>query len=92
MPSHNRFGCDQHERLLPAGPESSQNNPEQLVCGRQSTTRSLGVQSEQLLTERQVFEKEILSGAEHASYPADEVPERADHNENPIAFRISPSL
>jgi hypothetical protein len=50
----------------------------------------LGVQSEQLLTERQAFEKEILSGAEHANYPADEVPEQADYNENPIALRISP--
>ena len=45
MPSHNRLRCDQHERLLPTGPESPQNNPEQLVHGRQSRTRSLGVQS-----------------------------------------------
>src|SRR5215470_12253257 len=43
MPSHNRFRCDQHERLLPAGPQSSQNNPEQLMRGRQSATRSLDV-------------------------------------------------
>jgi hypothetical protein len=92
MPSHNRLRCDQHERLLPAGPESPQNNPEQLVHGRQSRTRSLGVQSQQLLTEREVFEKEILTGAERANHPANEVPERAEHNEILSQCRITPSL
>src|SRR5580704_9311650 len=41
---------DQYERLPPAGPARSQRNPEQLARGRQSTARSLRVQSQQLLT------------------------------------------
>ena len=42
--------------------------------------------SQQLLTERQVFEKEILTGTEPANYAADEVSEAADHDENLIAM------
>lgn len=53
---------------------------------RQSVTRSSAVQSKQLLSERQVFEKEILAGAEQANHPTDEVPKRGDHSENLIAI------
>jgi len=81
MPSHNRLRRDEHKRSFPAGPEFSQNNPEQLMCGRQSETGSSAVQSKQLLSERQVLEKEILAGAEQANHPADEVPKRGDHSE-----------
>jgi hypothetical protein len=46
--------------------------------GRQSETGSSAVQSKQLLSERQVFEKEILAGAEQANHPADDVLKRGD--------------
>jgi hypothetical protein len=39
------------------------------------------VQCEKWLAEGQVFEKEILSGAEDAVHPADEVPECGDHKQ-----------
>jgi hypothetical protein len=71
MPSHHRLRGNQHERLLPTGPNSSQRSPEQLVRGCQSAARSFVVQGEQLLTERQVFEKEILTGTENANHPTD---------------------
>jgi hypothetical protein len=41
--------------------------------------RSLRVQSQQLLTESQVFEDEVLSGTESADHPAEEMSERHDH-------------
>jgi hypothetical protein len=92
MPSHNRFRRDEHKRPFPAAPQFSQNNPEQLMRGRQSETGSSAVQSKQLLSERQVFEKEILAGAEQANHPADKVPKRGNHSEILSPCRISVSL
>jgi hypothetical protein len=60
MPAHDGSRSDQDERLRPFGPERFQRDPEQLVQGSQSTARSFGVQGQQLLTETQVFEDEIL--------------------------------
>ena len=78
MPVHNGSGNDQDERLLPTGPAGSQGNPEQLVQGRKSTARSLRVQSQQLLTEGQIFKDEVLARPERADDPPEEIPERLD--------------
>jgi hypothetical protein len=82
MPVHDGSRSDQDERLPPPGPERSQGNPEQLVQSSQSTARSFGVESQQLPTESQVFEDEVLAGTESADYPAEEMSERHDHGEN----------
>ena len=79
MPSNHRLRCNQDERLFPAGPQCSQDDPERFVQCSDSVARSLGVQGEQLLTERQVFQKQFLAGPEDANDPADEVPEHGDH-------------
>jgi hypothetical protein len=42
------------------------------------------VQSQQLLTESQVFEDEVLSGPESADHPPEEMPERQEHGKNLI--------
>ena len=76
MPVHDGSRSDQDERLGPSGPERSQRNPEQLVQGSQSTTRSLGVQSQQLLMKSQVFKDEVLTGTESTDQPAEEMSER----------------
>jgi hypothetical protein len=65
---------DDHER--------SQRNPEQFVQGSQSTARLLRVQSQQLPTESQVLEDEVLTGTESADQPAEEMSERHDHGKN----------
>jgi hypothetical protein len=65
-------------------PERSQRNPEQLVQGSQSRARPLRVQSEQLPTESQVFEDEVLAGAKRADDPPEEMPERHNHGKNII--------
>jgi hypothetical protein len=49
----------------------------------------LGVESEQLLTQRKTFEDEILAGTKGTAKPAEEVPEPHDHGKNLI--RQSPS-
>src|ERR1700746_966472 len=76
MPVHDGSRSDQDERLPPPGPDRSQRNPEQLVQGSQSTARSLRVQSQQLPTESQVFEDEVLPGTESADHPAEEMSKR----------------
>jgi hypothetical protein len=40
------------------------------------------VKSEQLLTQRQIFEDEILAGAKGTAQPAEDVPEPYDHATN----------
>src|SRR5437016_6796518 len=72
MPVHDGSRRDQDERLAPPGSASSQRNPEQLVQGSQSMARPLHVQSQQLLTERQVFKDEVLPGPERAEHPPEE--------------------
>ena len=79
MPVHDGSRSDQYERLPPAGPARSQRNPEQLVQGRQSTARSLRVQSQQLLTKSEVFNDEVLPGTKNADHPPEEVPVRDVH-------------
>jgi hypothetical protein len=44
--------------------------------------RSLRVQSQQLPTESQVFEDEVLAGPDSAHHPAEEMSERRDHSQN----------
>jgi hypothetical protein len=40
------------------------------------------VQSQQLLTQSQVYEDELLAGTESADHPPEEMPERHDHGKN----------
>jgi hypothetical protein len=54
------------------------------VQRRESTARSGGVKSQQLLTEGEIFEDEILSRTESTDNPAQEMPEGHDHGKNLI--------
>jgi hypothetical protein len=42
------------------------------------------VEREQLLTKRQIFKHEILTGPEGANQPAEKMPEPSDHGKNLI--------
>src|SRR6516165_8886590 len=84
MPVHDGSRSNQDERLPPPRPERSQRHPEQLVHGSQSSARPLRVQSEQLPTESQVFEGEVLARAKRADDPPEEMPERHNHDRNNI--------
>jgi hypothetical protein len=80
MPADNRSGCNQDERLLPSGPKASQQDPEQVLPGTQSSVRSLGVRREQLLAESKVFQDEILMGTESTDHPTEKMPKAQDHD------------
>jgi hypothetical protein len=45
---------------------------------------ALRVQSQQLLTETQIFQDEVLPRTESADHPPEEMPERHDHGKNLI--------
>jgi hypothetical protein len=77
-------GSNQDERFPPPRPERSQHNPEQLAQISQSSARPLRSKSEQLPTESQVFEDEVLAGAKRADDPPKEIPERHKHGKNII--------
>jgi hypothetical protein len=66
MPGHHCSRGDHYERLFPFRPESEQSDPEEFVHGRQLATRTFPLQSWQLFAKRQIFENEILTGAEEA--------------------------
>jgi hypothetical protein len=86
MPVHNGSRSDQDERLGPPRPERSQRNPEQLVQGSQSSARPLRMQSEQLPTESQVLEDEVLPGTESADQPADTIMARIVAEKSEFSF------
>jgi hypothetical protein len=50
--------------------------------------RPLHVQSQQLLTERQVFKDEVLPGPESADHPPEEMPKQHDHGEDLIRIEL----
>jgi hypothetical protein len=59
-------------------------SPEGLnLAFRQSSARPLRVQSEQLPTESQVFEEQLLAGAKRADDPSEEMPERQYYRNYP---------
>src|ERR1039458_4983246 len=62
-----------------------------ILPGSQSTARSFGVQSQQLLTESEIFKGEVRSGTESTDNPSQEMSERRDdgqnHDQNLIEIR-----
>ena len=98
MPAHDGPRSNQDERLRPPRPERFQSDPEQLVQSCQSTARSFGVQSKQLLTESEIFKDQVFSGTESADNPSEEMSERRDdgkdHGQHLIQthrIKLSPS-
>ena len=82
MPADNRSRRHQDKRLFPSRPKPAQQDPEQLVPGRESPARSLGVESQELLTKSEVFQDQILAGTECGENPASEVSEPHDQGKN----------
>ena len=92
MPLDHRSRRDKNQGSLPSRPEPPQDHPEQLVRGGEPTPWSFDVQSQQLLTERQILQHEILARAERVDDPADEVAKGCEHGRNLIArLALQPS-
>ena len=76
MPTHHRFWGHEQERFLPPRPQLAESDPEHLVDRAQSPPRSFGMESQQLLTQCQILQHEILAGAKRADKPSNEVPKQ----------------
>jgi hypothetical protein len=79
---------NQDERFRPPRPERFQGDPEQLVQSCQSTARSFGVQSNQLLTESEIFKDQVFSGTESTDNPSQEMSERRDDGKDHVQHLI----
>src|SRR5664279_399037 len=79
MPTNHGLRGDEDQRSLPVRPNFSQNDPEQLVDGAQSRTRSLCVQSQQLLPKGEVLQEEFFSGAKDGEDPAEQMSKAHKH-------------
>ena len=86
MPLDYRSRCDKNQGSLPSRPGPLPDHPEPLVRSGESTPWSFGVQGQQLLTQRQILEQEILARAERVEDPADEVAKGGEHGRNVIAM------
>lgn len=75
-------GSDEDERLFPSSPGPSQYNPEQFVRCSEPSARSLGVESEELLTQGEILQDEVLARTEGTNNPAEHVPEPQNHDQN----------
>lgn len=82
MPADNRSGCNQDEGLFPSGPQPWQRNPEHLVRHHESPSRTVGVESEQLLTQGEVFKDEVCAGPKNTDQPAEDVSKQRNHARN----------
>lgn len=92
MPLDHRSRRVKNQGSLPSRPEPPQDHPEQLVRGGEPTPWSFGVQVQQLLTERQILQHEIVARAERVQHPAGEVAKRCEHGRNLIArLALQPS-
>jgi hypothetical protein len=82
MPADHGSRCNQNERPFPPEPHLPQHNPEELMQSGQSTTRTFGVQSQQLLTESEIFKDEVLPGTKGTDNPSQKMSERGDDDRN----------
>src|SRR5271169_5146865 len=79
MPANHGLRGDQDQRFLPARANLSQNDPEQPVDGTQSRTRSLCMQSQQLLAKGEVLQEEFFSRAKDGDDPAEQMSNAHKH-------------
>ena len=63
MPSHHGIGLDEHERRAPVPPRLGQHDPEQPVAPPELRTRDAAPKRMELLTEREVFEDQLVMSA-----------------------------
>src|SRR6516162_9969330 len=75
-------GVTSRSGFFPPRPQLSESDPEHLVDRAQSSPRSFGTESQQLLTQCQILQHEVFAGPKWADKPADEVPKQRNHGKN----------
>jgi hypothetical protein len=79
VPPNHRFRGDDNEGLLPAGPNSPSNNPEELIEETEDRPRTPPLQHRELLPKREIFKDDIPAATKHASKRSEQEKEQIEH-------------
>jgi hypothetical protein len=63
MPANGSFRCDDEESLFPSRPDPPSDYPEELIEKPETRARMSTLQRDELLTQREILEKETLPPA-----------------------------
>ena len=88
MPPDHCLWCDDNERLFPAGPESSRQDPAELIESGEPWPRTSSLQRNELLTENEIFKKQATTSAEQAKERATNESKDVRHPGVAIAFYL----
>ena len=88
MPPDHCLWCDDNERLFPAGPESSRQDPADLIESGEPWPRTSSLQRNKLLTESEIFKKQATTSAEQAKERATNESKDVRHPGVAIAFYL----
>ena len=79
VPPDDRFRSDDNEVLLPAGPNSASNYPEELIKQTEDRPRTAPLQHSELLPKREVFQDQMPTATKHASKRSEQEKEQIEH-------------
>ncbi len=82
VPADDGFRRDDDKRLLPRRPDPPSDYPEELIEKPETRARMSTLQSEELLTQSEIFEKETLPSATEAVQNSEAEAEEAKHGQD----------
>jgi hypothetical protein len=82
VPTHQDFGRDQDEGLLPIRPDPTSDYPEELIEEAETGARMSTLQRDELLTQSEILEKETSPPTKEADQHSEAEPDEAKHGQN----------
>src|SRR4029453_14257840 len=79
-PTKHGFGLDDYECLLPVGPKSGQEKPEQSICSLEFGAPVLTVKDGQLLSKRKVLKSQLRTQPEGGRNQTEQLQNRRQHH------------
>ena len=79
VPTHDGLRTHDHESLFPSGPESPQQDPEELIEFGQPGSRMSSPQRRELLAKSQIFKKDLVTCVEDSKDRTYKEPNGVDH-------------
>jgi hypothetical protein len=79
VPPDHRFRSDDNEGLLPTGPDSTSNDPEEFVEQAEDRPWTAPLQNGELLSEREVLQDEMPTATKHASKRSEPEKKQIEH-------------
>jgi hypothetical protein len=79
VPTHNRFRLYNDERMVPARPKPTQDNPEQFVRWGEMRSGMLLSKHSKLLAKSKILQEKITAGSNRTNEQDEEKPQQARH-------------